>query len=678
MDPKTPLTQAGFKFKLYATRLQKLQIETLEDLLLHLPSRYLDRSKITKIKDIETGTDITLTGKISSIKNTFTRKRGFTIQTATLEDDTGKIKCTWFNQPYITRALKDGDTVSITGDIDSIEKIMVKEFEVIKEGEHSVHTGRLVPQYPSTKNVSVKWLRGRIAELLAEDIQIDEPLPEEMLTSLNIQNKNSSLKKIHFPQTIEEAEEARKYFAFEELLLMHLASEKQKQEWKQQNTASQVSIKGKEKELKKLYKSLPFTLTSSQITALEEITRDLNSTTPMNRLLQGDVGSGKTVVAAIAMYITHLNGYKSALMAPTEILTEQHYKTISTLLSPLGVKVALATSNKKIGLKDNEKFDIIVGTHALLNKKIDLTNLGLIVVDEQQRFGVEQRAVLREKSGTPHFLTMTATPIPRTVFLAMYGELSLSYLDTLPTGRKKIKTWVVPEEKRDSAYKWITNHIDEGKKAGINNQVFILCPFIEESESMTSVKAATKEFESLKDGPLKNYKVTLLHGKMKGKEKEEVLTDFRNHKYDVLVTTPVVEVGIDIPDATIMMIEGSDRFGLSQLHQLRGRVGRNDRDSYCLLFTGSNDESKIERLKHLERMHLGADLAEVDLRLRGPGEMYGTKQSGREAFVIARIDDTDLIRQAQHTAIDFSDRLDEFPALRDRLKSTIIQKISRD
>ena len=680
MDLKTPLKDAGFKYKQYAGRLEKLEIETLEDLLFHFPSRYEDRTNIQKIKDLVVGEDATIKGTVLSMKNTYTRRRGFTLQTAVISDETGEVTCTWFNQPYLARAIQEGKEISISGEVDSKLKIKVRDFEITKDQNNTIHTGRLVPIYPATKNVSVKWLRSRIAELLPYTENLDDPIPDDMKNSLNLTTITDSLTKIHFPQNLDDVEKARRRFAFEELLLLQLASEMQKREWKSKNTTTPITTKGHKKKLTSFINSLPFKLTTSQIQAIDDITNDLDSQVPMNRLLQGDVGSGKTVVAAYSIYLAFLNKKQSAYMAPTEILTLQHYETIKNLLTPLGVKVSLRTGSKKLNhnsQKDSSNFDVIIGTHALLSKAVTFKDLGLVIIDEQQRFGVEQRALLREKGNTPHFLTMTATPIPRTVFLAMYGELNLSYLNTLPTGRKKIKTWVVPPHKRQDAYTWITKNIEDGASRK-PNQVFILCPFIDESESMTSIKAATTEFQNLKDGPFKKHRLALLHGRLKSQEKEEILKNFRDLNYDILVTTPVVEVGIDIPNATIMLIEGADRFGLAQLHQLRGRVGRNDRENYCLLFTDTDDNTKIDRLKNLERIHLGSDLAEVDLKLRGPGEMYGTKQSGKYAFQIARITDSDLLSLAQIEARKIADDPDNFKALHNKLKSHIIRKISRD
>ena len=401
----------------------------------------------------------------------------------------------------------------------------------------------------------------------------------------------------------------------------------------------------------------------------------------MNRLLEGDVGSGKTVVAAIAMYAVLRAGYQSVIMAPTQILAEQHYHTLRTLFSPLGIRIELVTGTHKISKLEalHSKPDILVGTHALLSESVILDNVGLIVIDEQQRFGVKQRQLIRQKAQktkTPHLLTMTATPIPRTVALTAYGNLSLSVLHQMPTGRKRVKTWVVPKQKRPSAYEWIREQLNT-----VHGQAFIICPLIEESETLQTIKAATKEYEVLRKQIFPQLHLALLHGRMKATEKTKVLDTFRSGKVDILVTTPVVEVGIDIPNATIMLVEAADRFGLSQLHQLRGRVGRGINDSYCLLFTEIEDETAITRLKSLETIYSGPELAEVDLQLRGPGELFGTKQHGVPMLKFASFGDTDLIVQVQKAASEIfkpDPTLANFPLLRSKLKNYTITGTGQD
>jgi len=369
------------------------------------------------------------------------------------------------------------------------------------------------------------------------------------------------------------------------------------------------------------------------------------------------------------MLATYLNGYKSILMAPTEILANQHFETVSKLLSLHKIKVSLITGSKKPKEKD---FDVLIGTHALLYKDYDLKNLGLVVVDEQQRFGVEQRSMIRKKGESPNFLTMTATPIPRTVALTLYGNLSLSYLDEMPKERKRVKTWLVPSQKREAAYMWIEKQIKQG------DQAFIICPFIEQSESLTTVKAAAKEFDRLKKDVFPKLKLGLLHGKLKSKEKEEILKQFREKKIDILVATPVVEVGIDFPNATIMLIETSERFGLAQLHQLRGRVGRGEKQSYCLLFTDITSPAVVKRLKSLETLYNGAELAELDLRLRGPGQLFGTMQHGIAELKVASFSNLPLIEKTRKEAENIFSKLSKYPELNNKVKELNTQQVSPD
>ena len=418
--------------------------------------------------------------------------------------------------------------------------------------------------------------------------------------------------------------------------------------------------------------SLPFTLTSAQEKAITAMLEDMAEGKPMNRLLQGDVGSGKTVVAAVLVYITYLHGYQSVLMAPTEILAEQHFTTLKTLLDPLGVTLGLATGSKKINAGLNE-FNLLVGTHAVITSKQQFKQLALVVIDEQQRFGVEQRGVLRSKGQNPHLLTMTATPIPRTVALTLYGDLDVSYLNEMPKGRKPVKTWLVPPEKREGAYTWIRQELEQHA-----SQAFIICPFIEESENMQTVKAAAKEYERLQKEIYPDLKLGLLHGKLKAKEKEKVLEEFRQKQYHILVATPVVEVGIDIPNATIIMIEAAERFGLAQLHQLRGRVGRGDKQSYCLLFTEGKSEQTIQRLKAMETMNLGSELAEYDLQLRGPGDVYGKKQSGAHFLKIASFSDITLIEQAKDEAQYIAQDLQSYPKLSEKIAKYLDATVNPD
>lgn len=665
---------------------------TVEDFLYHLPNRYEDFSVVSKIGNIQPGEVVTVQGEVMEAKNQYLRSsRIKTIQKAFVTDDTGGIEITWFNQPFIVKSLTAGSRISVSGRVEGAGnklKLQSPVFEILPEGQESVHTGRLVPVYPETKGVSSKWLRRQIFSILKEyKNEIKEFLPPQIISTHNLLPLAFAIQEAHYPKDLTAAEKARERLSFDELFLMQLASLKRREEWRQVKVTKPLKIKAYDRDIEKFYRSLPFKLTGAQNRAIGEILKDLESDKSMNRLLQGDVGSGKTVVAAVAMYSAYLNGFQSILLAPTEILAQQHFKTIDLLLARFKIKAGLftgsyksdkiKTQNAKIKtkLKDNFKldYDVIVGTHALLNEKIQMNKLALVVIDEQQRFGVEQRAIIRKKGENTHLLTMTATPIPRTVALTMYGDLDLSYLDEMPVGRQRIKTWLVPPEKRDAGYSWIEDQIRQ-----TDSQVFIICPFIEQSESMTTVKAASKEFERLKKDIFPNLRLGLLHGKLKAAEKESVMRDFKNKKFDILVATPVVEVGIDIPNATIIVIEAADRFGLAQLHQLRGRVGRSDKQSYCLLYSDSQSENVTARLRAMEKTHSGAELAELDLKLRGPGDIYGTAQHGIPKLKVASFSDTGLIQKAGDAAKKILPAVKNYPALEEKLRSVNLKNISPD
>jgi ATP-dependent DNA helicase RecG len=452
MDLNTPVGELGLSFRLKKSALQRLNIVTLEDLLFHLPFRYEDFTNVLTIRNLKIGEQSVIRGKVLDIKNEYTKRR-FVLQKAKVMDSTGSVECTWFNQTYITRIIHPGDEIGLVGKLEFFGKkptFQVKEYEVLTS-ESGLHTTGFVPVYNVTSGLTSKWLRNRIADIFAkEENSIAEYLPQKELSKLKFENLYSALKTCHFPQDLKSAELARNRLAFDELLLSHLAALKRRREWEEKNKGVPFSILNFKFEILNFISSLPFTLTQGQEKALEEIKTDLQKSVPMNRLLEGDVGSGKTVVAAISMYIAHLNNYQSVLMAPTEILANQHYETISNLFKPLDISVGLLTGSSKTSSKLtnlNSKFSILVGTHALIQKNVNFEKLGLVVIDEQQRFGVEQRSILREKGTNPHFLTMTATPIPRTILLAIYKDLDISLLNELPKGRQKIKTWLVPNKK---------------------------------------------------------------------------------------------------------------------------------------------------------------------------------------------------------------------------------------
>ena len=593
MDLNDNVSTLPFVGPNYQKKLEKLGITTIFDLLHHIPHRYLDYSKITKIKDIKVGETITVIGTITSIKNQST-KTGKLMQIGQIEDDSGKIYLVWFNQYFLTKMLYPGTKVAISGSTSWFNRNLAffsPQFEKINETSETVHTGKIIGVYPETAGLSSKWLKARINFVLKK-IEIDDYLKKEIVDKYNLVSFNTAIRNIHFPKNFKEAEKAKERLAFNEFynLLIEAKSRKEKLQKKKG-----LQLKYNKKEVSSFINSLPFKLTASQQKVTNEILEDLDRKEPMNRLLQGDVGSGKTVVAAISTFVTFLNGYQTVILAPTQILANQHYETLNNLFKNLKIRIALITGSTV--KKDVGNIDVFVGTHALLNKLSEFEKIGLLVIDEQHKFGVKQIDFLKKTN--PNKLTMTATPIPRTIAQTLFSDMDLSILLEVPKNRQSITTWLVPNEKRDASYDWIKKQITKDKI-----QVYIICPLVEESESETlkSVKSVKKEYESLKN-IFNSYKVGLLHGKLKDTEKNKILDDFKNRKIEILLSTPVVEVGIDVPNATIIVIEGADRFGLAGLHQLRGRVGRGDKKSYCLLFTDNNSEKAVQRLTALTKMN---------------------------------------------------------------------------
>lgn len=660
-----------------ASKLHALGVDTVKDLLYYAPFRYNDYTRVSRIADIQADEVVTVKGTVISYRNIFT-KNGKRMGEAIVSDESGSIPVLWFNQTYLSRVILPGLTIHLAGKAGWFVKKVVlfsPEYELLtgEEGE-SLHTGRLVPVYSETQGITSKWIRGRVGSLLPEIPNlITDYLPENILKTYNLISLPLALQSIHFPKTMNDVEVARRRLAFDEFFLLQLESNEKKKLRLQNQHAPPFTIS--QTMIQKFLSLLPFTLTPDQQQALTSISEDLQKKVPMNRLLEGDVGSGKTVVAAAAFFFACNNGFSSLFMAPTQILAEQHYQTIKTLLEPVGINVAVITGNSKSTKETKmEDIDVFVGTHALLSDSMKYKHIGLIVVDEQQKFGVEQRKLLRAKAErleySPHLLTMTATPIPRTIALTVFGNLDLTTLKHAPLGRQKVKTWVVPTEKRDSAYTWIEKQMQEHK-----TQVFVVCPIIETSESLVSVKAVKEEFERLKK-IFPTRALGLLHGRLTTKEKTNILEKFHDKSYDILVTTPVVEVGIDVPNATIMVIEAAERFGLSQLHQLRGRVGRGNMQSYCLLFTELTQEHVITRLKVLESTHSGPELAEIDLTLRGPGDLFGTRQHGLPALRFAQFSDMTLIEETQEAVSQITRKdptLEHFPLLREYAKKSTIE-----
>lgn len=652
---------------IFARKFQKLGINSVSDLFYHVPTRYIDYTKLSHINSVQAGEVITVHAKVNSIANIYS-KRGIRMQIGSIEDATGKLTVVWFNQPFLIRTLYPGRLISLSGKVGFFNRklcLTSPDFEILNdEDSETHHTGRLVPIYPETAGLSSRWIRTKIRNAYEYFGSIEDFLPQDLLAKKHLTNLNDAIKRVHFPENLEDVEKGINRLAFDELLFMHLKSEYRKSNWKKNKPTYKLSI---EKSLIiRFIEHLPFKLTGSQQKAINEILKDLSGETPMNRLLEGDVGSGKTVVAAVSAFAAFLNGYQTIIMAPTQILASQHYKTLKELLEPFKLRISLITSEtKKVELG---RSDIFIGTHALLHKKIDFDRVALVVIDEQHRFGVEQRAHLVKKSQSagrqrastaPHVLTMTATPIPRTIALTSYGDLDLSVLTELPEGRLAVTTWVVPESKRDGAYRWIEKQISDNK-----SQVFWVCPLIEESEkeTMEGVRAATEEYNNLKL-KMKNLKFGLLHGRLNSADKNKILEKFRKGNIDILVSTPVVEVGIDIPNATIMVIEAAERFGLAGLHQLRGRVGRGNKKSYCLLFSNVKGGKASRRLKAMEKMHSGFELAELDLKIRGPGEIFGIAQSGFAELKIASWNNYELIKETKEVAEDVFKNPENYPKL---------------
>lgn len=662
-------------------RLITLGIQTYEDLLNYFPFRYENYSRIATIGRIQLSEKMTLKGQVISVKNEYTKK-GKNIQKVNITEGGRHISLIWFNQPFITRTIRPHQYISVSGTINLFAQLLVmyvEQYEILNSLEDStIHTGRLIPIYPEIRGLSSRTLREKIWHVLTHYIP-DEIFPSALIATYHLMDEQDAYRHIHFPYTLEKAHEARHRLSFDELCIIQLASYMVKKEWAKEKTNEPLHIAQSMHE--EFIRSLPFTLTRAQHRAIEEITKDLTQKKPMNRLLQGEVGSGKTVVAAASAWFVYCNKKKTLILAPTEILAQQHYQTLQTFFTQSKLSsspaVALYTSSTKPKKNEIETKDIIVGTHALLSDKSLFSSVGLVIVDEQHKFGVAQRAQLKEKGVSPHLLTMTATPIPRTIMLTIYGELDISIIDEMPAGRIKTKTYLVANNKRDKAYTWIKKQIHT-----LGIQTFIVCPLIDESdaETLKSVKAAKNEFDTLSKTFFTEYRLGLLHGKMKSHEKNALMRNFSQKKIDILISTPVVEVGIDIPNATIIIIEASERFGLAQLHQLRGRVGRGDKQSYCFLFTEKNNPKIAERLNVFTKTHNGFELAEHDLKLRGTGELYGVRQHGMSQLKIADLADFSLIEETKKALSEFLQTytLHNFPVLQKRLAQYTISHISRD
>lgn len=671
-----------------AYKLNKLGIYTVQDLMLYFPKKHIDYSSRTLIRDLKEGETTTVFGYIKSV-SAFNTQKKLSIVKVTVADESGRLDLSFFqaksNRFMLERTKSQfpiNAGIMLSGKVKrnnydgklTFDKptysIMTGEF--LEDKNSNLNIARIVPIYTVCEDLSIKVLRRAIFNAIQKyKDEIENVIPDFMREKIGLLDKKTAVEQIHFPESQELLEQARFSLIFEELFLIQLKMVRIREQNSHNHSA--LALKIKEKGLvKEFIDNLPFELTGAQKKAVNEILNDLNSDVPMARLLQGDVGSGKTVVATIMLLAGVENGYQGALMAPTEILAQQHYNNLQQWLSPMGISVGLflGSQGKKIREKfrtdlRNGQMNIAVGTHALIQEDVDFNNLGAIVVDEQHRFGVKQRNVLKKKSQNPQILTMTATPIPRTLALTVHGDLDLTIIDELPKGRKPIKTSLVTSHR--GVYELIQSEIDAGRQA------YVVYPLIEESETL-SAKAATIEAERLQKEVFPQYKIGLLHGKLKNDEKEQVMKDFKDKKYDILVSTTVVEVGVDVPNATVMLIENAERFGLSQLHQLRGRVGRNSLQSYCILHTSTKSQETRERLNIMTQTNDGFVIAEKDLQLRGPGEFLGTRQSGLPDLIISDIvRDAKILEMARNEAIDFvkTNKIEDYPKLKEITSLTL-------
>ena len=683
----------------YAEILKKINVFTVGDLLFHFPFRYEDYSERIEIDALIVGQTATVMGEISKSKLVRTWKKKMLITECYVSDETGSVRAVWFNQPYVSDSLTVGKGVRLAGKVlEDKNGLYFSNPAWELSSREPTNTGRLVPIYPETEGLTSKWLRWQLQNIFKLNPEIPEPIPEDILHELHLPEIKTALEYIHFPKSENQYLLAQKRFAFQNMLTVQLASLQVKANWEKETC---VKIPFVEKTIQTFTDGLPFSLTNAQRKASFEILQDLGKARPMNRLLNGDVGSGKTIVAALAALQTTEADFQTAIMAPTEVLARQHYDNISKLFSAYNISIGLLTSayqeasNLKfqisnLKLKANIKntklkraemlteikegqIDILIGTHALIQKDVRFKNLALVVIDEQHRFGVSQRAFLQQKIETindglpgkiPHLLTMTATPIPRTLTMAYFGNLDLSLLDEMPKNRKPIVTKIVPPRERNQVYDFVRNEVSKG------HQIFIIFPLVEESEKMAELKAATQEHERLSRDIFPELSLGLLHGKLKAKEKEQVMADYKNKKYDILVATSVVEVGIDVPNATVIIIEDAERFGLSQLHQFRGRVGRSELQSFCFLLTSSNTVKSKSRLGALEKTNSGFEIAEADLKMRGPGEFLGLRQSGLPDIAMQHLGNVKLIeisRQKASQLLKSSPTLSKYPLLKKEL-----------
>ena len=630
--------------------LNKLKIYTLKDLIEYYPRDYEDRSKPKNLYECTDGEEVLIeampTGRISEM-----HKGRMTISRLIVKDQTGTCYITWFNQGYLRDKFQPGRMYRFFGKISNKSGRLEMNSPVYDEIDQSKNTGKIIPIYPLTYELKQTTLR-RIIEngLLEVKGQLPETLPEYILKENNLWDINNTIERIHFPVEFSDFNKARERLVFEELLTTQLALLKLKNNYEHETDGIQFS---KDVYMSDVINILPFKLTKAQLRVLEEIDRDMESNKPMNRLLQGDVGSGKTVVAMIAAYKAVKSGYQATIMAPTAILASQHLESFQGILEELGIRTELlissVTKKKKAEILEklqNGEIDILIGTHAILEENVVFKNLGLVVTDEQHRFGVKQRGTIAAKGQNPDVIAMSATPIPRTLALILYGDLDISIIDELPPNRKKIETYAVRKNMEERVNNFIRKQITEGRQA------YIVCPLVEENEDMEGLQSVIELAEKYQKETFSEYKVAYLHGKMKPKEKDEIMERFKNGEIQILIATTVIEVGVNVPNASIMVVENAERFGLAQLHQLRGRVGRGEYQSYCILKYEGNSETIRQRMKVMCDTNDGFIISEKDLELRGSGDFFGTEQHGLPEFKIANLfEDIAVLKKVQKLAL---------------------------
>lgn len=636
-----------------AKNLERLGLHTLGDLLWYLPRRYIDYSQLKTINRLWYGEEVTVLATVEEMKVRPTRGGQMKLVEAVVGDGTGSLRVTWFNQPWIANQLPAGEAVALSGRIDQyLGRLTMNSPEWEPLDRQQLHTSRIVPVYALTAGVTARWLR-RVMDSVVRRLapRLPDPLPTQIIQRQALASLPEAIEQIHFPESWDKLRRAQERLAFDEMLLLQLGVMRQRQDW---SALATQPLTVDDEWIVRFRAGLPYPLTQAQETAVADLRRDLASGRPMNRLLEGDVGSGKTAVAAAAIGIAASAGAQAALLAPTSILAEQHYQTLRGLLEPacgippaeVRLLIGATSESEKTEIRaglEQGRIRVVVGTHALLEGPVRFARLGLAVIDEQHRFGVEQRAALRAKGENPNLLVMTATPIPRSLALTVFGDLDVTVLDEMPPGRQPIETRILFPIERSRGYTFVEAQVEAG------HQAYFIYPLVEESEKVAA-KAAVEEQERLQREVFPNIRVGLLHGRMGADEKDEVMAAFRQGTYPILVSTSVVEVGVDVPNATVMFIEGANRFGLAQLHQFRGRVGRGEHRSYCLLLPDTDDAAENERLRAMEETSDGFRLAELDLEQRGPGDFLGTRQAGLADLRMARLTDVRLIERARREA----------------------------